>query len=220
MKQIGLESMATVPYTLVRTAVRTTGVEGCAWRTRLIDNGIGLVERLRLAGPRASRPRAESFSPNFQICLPYQTWHESHAPILPPELTRLRTLDSFRDRLRAQLHEARVVGPIGAPLGFCILKEDELCQLFVSGSSRGSGVAAALIAEAEARLAARGVGTAWLACAIGNARAARFYEKRGWRRIRTEVYHPNTTEGPFSLEVWRYEKSLQHPGSGQREEQS
>lgn len=76
MKQIGLESMPT--STLVRTAVRTTGLEGCASRRRLIDNGIGLVESLRIAGPRAPRPRAESFSPDFQICLPYQgafVWH-------------------------------------------------------------------------------------------------------------------------------------------------
>jgi ribosomal protein S18 acetylase RimI-like enzyme len=47
-----------------------------------------------------------------------------------------------------------------------------LYQLFVSPHARGSGVAAALIADAEARLAERGVQTAWLACAIGNDRAS------------------------------------------------
>jgi len=65
-----------------------------------------------------------------------------------------------------------------------------------------------LIADAEARLAARGVETAWLACAIGNERAAKFYEKRGWRRAGTMVNHAETSAGPFPLEVWRYEKSL------------
>jgi GNAT superfamily N-acetyltransferase len=138
----------------------------------------------------------------------YDGWHEAHAQILPPELTRIRTLDSFAPRLRAALPHTRVVGPPGVPVGFCIIKGDELYQLFVSASSRGSGIAAALVADAEARLAERGVATAWLACAIGNDRAARFYEKCGWRRAGTMINHADTPNGTFPLETWRYEKSL------------
>jgi ribosomal protein S18 acetylase RimI-like enzyme len=78
----------------------------------------------------------------------------------------------------------------------------------VSREARGSGVAAALTADAEARLAERGVETAWLACAIGNDRAARFYEKSGWRLAGTVVNPAETSSGPFPLEVWRYEKRL------------
>jgi ribosomal protein S18 acetylase RimI-like enzyme len=89
-----------------------------------------------------------------------------------------------------------------------MLKGDELYQLYVSAHARGSGVAAALIADAEARLSEAGVATAWLACAIGNDRAARFYEKCGWRRAATIVSQLDTTNGTFALEVWRYEKSL------------
>jgi len=84
----------------------------------------------------------------------------------------------------------------------------ELSQLFVSAEAHGSGVAAALIADAEARLAEHGVETAWLACAIGNDRAARFYEKSGWRLAGTAVNTAETSSGPFPLEVWRYEKRL------------
>jgi ribosomal protein S18 acetylase RimI-like enzyme len=87
-------------------------------------------------------------------------------------------------------------------------KGDELYQLFVSAPARGSGVAAALIADAEARLAEAGVETAWLACAIGNERAARFYEKSGWRRVGTMINYAETSDGVFPLEVWRYEKRL------------
>lgn len=138
----------------------------------------------------------------------YNVWHETHAPLQPPELTRLRTLDSFRERLQAALAHIRVAGPLGAPVGFCVLKGEELYQLFVLPDARGSGVAAALIADAEARLAERGVETAWLACAIGNDRAARFYEKNGWRMTGTVVNPADTSNGPFPLEVWRYEKRL------------
>jgi predicted amidohydrolase/ribosomal protein S18 acetylase RimI-like enzyme len=138
----------------------------------------------------------------------HEVWHETHAPLVPAELARLRTLENFRDRLRAGLAGVRVVGPSGAPLGFCWIKGDELYQLWVSALARGSGAAVALIDDAERRLSAGGVNTAWLGCAIGNERAARFYEKRGWRRTGIVMDPVETTEGPFPLNVWRYEKAL------------
>ena len=127
---------------------------------------------------------------------------------MPPELTRIRSLDSFRERLRAALAAVRVVGPPGAPLGFYIVQGDELYQFFVASEARGSGVAAALIADAEKSLAAARIEIAWLACAIGNDRAARFYEKHGWRRIGTMINPLDTPDGVLPLEVWRYEKRL------------
>lgn len=139
----------------------------------------------------------------------YDGWYEAHAELVPEELTRLRTLESFRNRLHEALPNIRVAGPPSEPLGFCIIQGDELYQLFVSAGARGSGVAAALTADAEARLAHNGVEVAWLACAIGNQRAARFYEKCGWHRAGNMVNYADTSEGPFPLEVWRYEKSLQ-----------
>ena len=143
----------------------------------------------------------------------YDGWQDAHAQIVPVELTRLRTFESFADRLQAALQDVRVVGPFGAPVGFYLLKDDELYQLYVSAQSRGSGVAAVLIADAEARLAENGVGTAWLACAIGNERAAKFYEKCGWHRARTMVSQLETPSGTFALEVWRYEKYLARPAN-------
>jgi ribosomal protein S18 acetylase RimI-like enzyme len=143
----------------------------------------------------------------------YDGWQDAHAKILPPKLARFRTLESFRDRLAATLSEVRVVGPVGAPLGFCILKGSELYQLYVSSEARGSGVAAVLITDAEALLESRGVETAWLACAIGNLRAAKFYEKSGWHQAGAMVNLLETPEGEFPLEVWRYEKELTRPAS-------
>ena len=106
------------------------------------------------------------------------------------------------------LPDVCVVGPAGAALGLCALKGDELNELFVSPRAHGTGVAAALIADAEARLAARGVELAWLACAVGNMRAARFYEKSGWRNAGTFVMLSETSNGPFPVDQWRFEKRL------------
>jgi GNAT superfamily N-acetyltransferase len=141
----------------------------------------------------------------------YDGWQDAHAKLLPEELARARTLGSFRTRMAEALADVRVVGPAGAPLGFCMLKGDELYQLYVSAQSRGSGVAAALMADAEQRLAENGVTTAWLACAIGNERAARFYEKSGWRRAGVVVSELEIPSGILPLEVWRYEKLLRRP---------
>jgi len=139
----------------------------------------------------------------------HEAWNDAHAQIVPAELTRLRTLELFRERLETAWPRVRVVGPPGEPLGFYMLKGDELDQLFVAAHARGSGVAAALIADAEIRLAEAGVKSAWLGCAIGNERAARFYEKCGWRRTGIIAYLAHTANGTFPLEVWRYEKVLE-----------
>ena len=138
----------------------------------------------------------------------YDGWNDAHAQIVPAELKRIRTLESFAERMRAALANVRVAGPPGAPVGFHMLKDDELYQLYVAAQSRGLGVAAALIADAEAQLAGAGVETAWLACAIGNDRAARFYEKSGWRRIGNMINPLETPDGVLDLEVWRYEKRV------------
>ena len=139
----------------------------------------------------------------------YQGWQDAHARIMPAALARLRTLKSFRERLAAALPDVRVAGPDGAPAGFCMLKGDELYQLYVAAEARGSGLAAVLVADAETRLAERGVEVAWLACAVGNDRAAKFYEKCGWRRVGTVSYQPDAAGEVPPLQVWRYEKRLQ-----------
>jgi GNAT superfamily N-acetyltransferase len=138
----------------------------------------------------------------------FDGWQDAHARIVPAELARLRTLQSFEERLRAAPTGVRVAGAVGAPVGFYFLKGAELYQFYVSSGARGSGVAAVLMADAEARLDESGVPTAWLTCAIGNDRAARFYEKCGWFRVGTVTEDVEVPDGTFALEVWRYEKSL------------
>lgn len=138
----------------------------------------------------------------------YDAWQDAHADILPPALKKLRTRESFRERLASALSSVRVTGLVNEPVGLCIVKDEELYQLFVAAVARGTGVAAALLADAEQQMRKRNVETAWLACAIGNMRAARFYEKHGWQNAGIVVNPLETPDGIFPLEVWRYEKRL------------
>jgi len=109
------------------------------------------------------------------------------------------------------LPRVRVVEADHQAVGFCITRDTELYQLYVSRQSRGSGAAVALITDAERRLLADGVKTVWLACAIGNDRAAKFYERNAWQRVGTMINLAKTTDGTFPLEVWRYERLLREP---------
>lgn len=138
----------------------------------------------------------------------WQGWRDAHLPLVPKALANRRTLDSFIVRMALALPHVRAVGPVGAPLGFHLIKENELNQLYVEEESRGAGIAALLMADAEDRLLEAGVKTPWLACAIGNTRAARFYQKAGWVLTRTETIPTEIPGGWYPLKVWRYEKRL------------
>lgn len=136
-------------------------------------------------------------------------WQDAHAAILPDEIKRLRTVENFEIHLTKTLANARVIGPLGAPVGFCLMKGEELNQLYVAAEARGTGAAPTLIVDAEQRLAAKGAPIIWLACAIGNNRAARFYEKSGWKNLGVRTIQLDMPDGShFPLDIWRYEKAL------------
>jgi hypothetical protein len=63
-----------------------------------------------------------------------------------------------------------------------------------------------LMAAAETELARRGGRPPWLACGIGNDRAARFYQKAGWRNAGKVPYGSVTSGGKVEVMVWRFER--------------
>lgn len=135
-------------------------------------------------------------------------WHEAHAAIVPQALSALRTAQSFQDRAIEHLPQTCVARQGSEVLGFCMVKDAEVYQIYVSQTSRGNGSARALLEEAERRVQAAGYVTAWLACAVGNHRAAAFYEKCGWHNMGAETMELDTSQGGYPLELWRFEKEL------------
>ncbi|MGH1577328.1 GNAT family N-acetyltransferase [Planktotalea sp.] len=138
----------------------------------------------------------------------HQGWIDGHANVVPAELTKLRTLESFQDRVLENMTKTRVALRGEEVLGFTMVKAAELYQMYVGGAARGKGVASLLIEDAERAICASGHTLAWLSCAIGNERAARFYARQGWRNVGEETVALDTQGGSFPLLLWRFEKPL------------
>lgn len=138
-------------------------------------------------------------------------WHDAHGEIVPADLTEQRTLPSFETRSAAHIPNTQVARLNSEVVGFVMIHDDELFQMYVAPAGRGTGVAGALMQAAETRMAQSGLTRVFLACAIGNDRAKRFYEKQGWENMGEHDEKLETLGAPYVLRVWRFEKSLQRP---------
>ena len=99
-------------------------------------------------------------------------------------------------------------GPIGQPQGFIRIIGDELEQFYVEPNAIGQGLGRRLMDASEAELAKRGILRPYLICSTGNTRAAGFYVQMGWDNKGVNWVDVETSDGPFSVEVIRFEKSL------------
>ncbi len=132
-------------------------------------------------------------------------WHQAHASIVPPAVTALRTSEECASRAMAHLDQTQVGWVDGHLAGFFMLEADELYQFYVDAAFQGTGLATDLMRVAEAAL---GAGSKWLACSVGNDRAAAFFTKCGWVQTCVTPYEVETGAGPLLVDVWRYEKQI------------
>jgi GNAT superfamily N-acetyltransferase len=138
-------------------------------------------------------------------------WRDGHLGHVHEDLVAVRTDGSFLARTQQRIaatDDTTVAEVGGAVVGFVMLDGDEVEQVYIASSARGSGVAAALLDEAERQVRAGGHTTAWLAVVAGNARARRFYEKRGWWDVGAFDYEAAGPDGAMVVPSHRYEKRL------------
>ena len=135
-------------------------------------------------------------------------WQDAHLGLVPQELVDVRTEESFGARAADRIPDTTVATVDGAVAGFVMVVGDELEQVYVGRAARGTGVAQALIAEAERQVKANGHETAWLAVVAGNARARAFYEKVGWVDEGLFDYPAASEIGPLPVPCHRYTKAL------------
>lgn len=135
-------------------------------------------------------------------------WRDGHLGNVPEELVAARTPESFRQRAAERVADTSVAMVGGEVAGFVMVVDDEVEQVYVAGTHRGTGVAGALLAEAERRVARGGHEQAWLAVVAGNARARRFYERRGWADDGPFDHHAPGPDGLILVPAHRYTKDV------------
>jgi len=135
-------------------------------------------------------------------------WPDGHLGHVSDELVAIRTPGSFRARAAQRTGDTRVAEVDGEIAGFTMVVDDEVEQVYVAAAHRGSGVADELLADAERRIGEGGHRRAWLAVVAGNARARRFYERRGWVDDGPIVYAAEGPDGAIDVQAQRYVKDL------------
>jgi putative acetyltransferase len=138
-------------------------------------------------------------------------WNDGHLGHVPPGLLPYRKEEHFVSRSRERIESMWVAESDGQPVGFIVVKDDEVEQLFVDRAARGTGVAATLLRKGEAEIRSAGHRRAWLAVVAGNQRARAFYARLGWRDSGPFTYLAETTAGPFAVPSHRYEFDLTDP---------
>jgi GNAT superfamily N-acetyltransferase len=135
-------------------------------------------------------------------------WQDGHLGLVPQELVYVRTEASFRTRASERISDTTVATVDGAVVGFVMVVDDEVEQVYVSAAYRGTGIATALIGEAERLVRANGHSKAWLAVVAGNARARAFYGRAGWVDEGPFEYDAAAENGPIAVPCHRYTKLL------------
>ncbi|HVX45438.1 MAG TPA: GNAT family N-acetyltransferase [Mycobacteriales bacterium] len=138
----------------------------------------------------------------------HRGWRDGHLGHVPAELARVRTENSFWSRVPLRLADTTVADIDGAIAGFVMVVGDEVEQVYVGEDYRGSGVARALLTEAERQVRAGGHDAAWLAVVAGNERARRFYARSGWTDDGPFDYQAEGPGGPITVPAHRYVKTV------------
>jgi ribosomal protein S18 acetylase RimI-like enzyme len=135
-------------------------------------------------------------------------WADGHLGNVPEALVAIRTEESFQIRAADRVADTTVAVVADEIVGFLMVGGDEIEQVYVAGVHRGTGVADSLMADAEERIRSAGHAVAWLAVVAGNARARRFYERRGWLDAGPIDYLAAGEGEPILVPAHRYEKAL------------
>ncbi|WP_394831855.1 GNAT family N-acetyltransferase [Pendulispora rubella] len=138
----------------------------------------------------------------------YQGWRDGHLGNIPDALVAVRTEASFYERAAQRIGDTVVAVVEGEVVGFVMVVDDEVEQVYLAGHRRGSGIAGILLDEAERLVAANGHERAWLAVSPGNGRARAFYERQGWHDEGHFVYMAGGAGEPIPVPCQRYVKRV------------
>jgi diamine N-acetyltransferase len=160
-------------------------------RTATTDDAGPLAELAALTFPLACPPqsRPEDIAAHVAATLSEANFR---AYLADPEVTVLVIDAAGELRGYSLLVDRRVQDPqVAAALGG--LPGTELSKCYVHPDHHGLGAAAELMRASIAAAADAGAGRLWLGVNSQNARAIRFYEKSGFRKVGTKSFRLGTT---------------------------
>lgn len=134
-------------------------------------------------------------------------WADGHAGNVPAALAHHRTMADLARLVGERIGGTTVAIVDSSLVGFVTVHDDEVEQVYVTASARGTGVVTELLDAGEAAIA-RSHRSAWLAVVAGNTRARRCYERHGWRDAGPFSYAAETADGRFTVPAHRYVKAL------------
>lgn len=146
----------------------------------------------------------------------YEGWRDGHLGFVPDELRDIRTEKSFHRRALQRVGDTTVAAIRGQVAGFIMVVGNEVEQVYVARPYRGTGVADALLDEAERQITDGGRSFSWLAVVAGNTRARRFYERRGWSDAGPFDYLAEIDQGFISVPARRFVKVSKLASDGDR----
>ena len=138
----------------------------------------------------------------------YAGWVDGHLGLVPTQLIAHRLPESFTPRTRERVPATWVAEVAGSVVGFVVVIDDEVEQIYVDANARGTGVAAMLLERAEEVIDAAGHEVAWLAVVAGNERARAFYTRQRWVDRGPFSYQAETAAGTMVVPCRRYEIDL------------
>lgn len=147
---------------------------------------------------------------NALVRLWHAGWHDAHASLVPKGVLAWRRPTDFRSWFDPAAEDWFVARGTD-PLGFVTVCGREVAKLYVGQKARGSGVAAALLAHAQAVIGRSGFAEAELLCLDGNWRAQNFYQREGWRLatiFSESLWVPDGVDARFAAQTRRYVKRL------------
>ena len=138
----------------------------------------------------------------------FHGWRDGHFGHVPDVLVHHRRMEDFRRLVPIRVPLTTVALLDDRVVAFVTVHDDELEQVYVDASARGTGVADAVLARGEQAVAAR-FDRAWLAVVSGNARARRFYERNGWADAGSfDTPAPLPDGSTLPVPALRYEKAV------------
>ncbi len=108
-----------------------------------------------------------------------RSYGTAFAEILEPEVLASRDAGFFAGRFRESWPRMRVAIRGERTIGFSLVTENHLDMLFVAPDAAGTGAGRALLRQVEAE------GAVTLECFRDNGPARAFYERHGWRAVRS-----------------------------------